>query len=349
MWTRAFRAGAALLLAGILANSAGAKPPDLPVNYQDTFSPITNSEVIAQVPNNYEVPPPDPLLPIPLGEPRYEDGGVFADITGFIYMSESIHASKCVASGSDQIEDSTADVARMLTARRIFHVGERCLRKGDLDMAANCYQEVHLLTPTSRYGQIAMERLSEIESRKTDAANSEEQESVQTEAPDASKLNSAREMYRIGQRCLKAGDLDMAFNCFHETRLICPNCRYALLAARGLRQIEALRTSDETAEPDEGQEAPGTEPEDQAAAPTAGPIAKPVKKKFLLKGMPQFLNEWNVEKPQIKFIEGSSWFTPEGGLQQDWHPSNELGLPLYVSPAPGRLTIKQECPWPVDE
>jgi len=41
-----------------------------------------------QEPNNYEVPPPDPMLPLPLGMPRYEDGGFF--FAGeFLYMMQT--------------------------------------------------------------------------------------------------------------------------------------------------------------------------------------------------------------------------------------------------------------------
>jgi hypothetical protein len=42
----------------------------------------------AQDPNNYEVPPADPVLPIPLGMPRYEDGGLY--FAGeFLYMMQT--------------------------------------------------------------------------------------------------------------------------------------------------------------------------------------------------------------------------------------------------------------------
>jgi hypothetical protein len=414
MWNRAWSASgaAALLLAGVMVSSAAAKPPDLPVSYHDTFTPY--AEVVAQEPNNYELPPPDPELPIPLGMPRYEDSGLYflggeylkSDDNGItVHFSrdqecgsvvsvmqriwnaltsilngtyeaqegtagaseeaenDSTDQSTCPAttteqpsqecpeasSGSCQDVDSTVDVAKMLTARRIFQIAERCLNKGDLDMASSCFQEVHLLAPTSRYGQRAIERLSQIESRKAQTGDAEEQDQQQTQPSDLNKLNAAREMYHIGQRCLQAGDLDMAFNCFHETKLICPGSRYAHLAVRGLRQIEALRTTDEAAEPDDGQETPSSEPQDQATCPMPGPIAKPVKKKKL-KGIRRVLGGTGADKPRFDIIEGSSGTAAiPVSTQSTCEEEAAKDHLLYVSPPARRLTIKQEYPKPSDE
>jgi hypothetical protein len=51
-------------------------------------------------------------------------------------------------------------------------------------------------------------------------------------------------MYLIGERCRRTGDLDMAENCYQETKLLCPGCDYARKAERRLRQVRALRTSE---------------------------------------------------------------------------------------------------------
>jgi hypothetical protein len=50
-----------------------------------------------QVPNNYEVPPPDPLLPLPLGMPRYEDGGFYAAAEFLYFMQTNPIAAQNVA------------------------------------------------------------------------------------------------------------------------------------------------------------------------------------------------------------------------------------------------------------
>jgi hypothetical protein len=66
----------------------------------------------------------------------------------------------------------------------MFLIAERCRRQGDLDMAANCYQETHLLCPDCVYGRKAIERLHALETRRvteTAPAEAEEQESPKPE------------------------------------------------------------------------------------------------------------------------------------------------------------------------
>src|ERR1700757_1228032 len=59
--------------------------------------------------------------------------------------------------------EPSAQDARISGARRLYLIGERCRREGDLDMAINCYHEVGLLTPHNVYGRKARRRLHEIE------------------------------------------------------------------------------------------------------------------------------------------------------------------------------------------
>jgi hypothetical protein len=58
-------------------------------------------------------------------------------------------------------------------AQRIFEIGERCRRNGEYGKARTCYQQVHLLTPTTLHGRVAIVRLIEIEERMRES--SEEQ------------------------------------------------------------------------------------------------------------------------------------------------------------------------------
>lgn len=48
-------------------------------------------------------------------------------------------------------------------ARRLFHRAESLQRAGKLEEARIAYQNVHLISPTSIYGQKAMERIHAIE------------------------------------------------------------------------------------------------------------------------------------------------------------------------------------------
>jgi hypothetical protein len=72
-------------------------------------------------------------------------------------------------------------------ARRLFEAGDRCRRAGDYDAARARYQEAHLLSPTSHYGQLSIQRLMELESN---AGGAEEQEPAT--APDGGKNDSFR-------------------------------------------------------------------------------------------------------------------------------------------------------------
>jgi hypothetical protein len=329
---------AALLVAGFVA-SAQAKPPDLPVNVWDIFTPPDQASqgsqgVAAQTPETYEVPPEDPVLPLPVGWPQYEDGGFYYDGTGFQYYwqpnpnqgcpclqvfqtiwqavssalygtgesqggpnrtadeaeYESVHANApAPAQGNAAagrpgkppadvrlLGDAAANTGKVLAARHVFAIGERSLRKGDLDMAYSCYQEVHLLAPTSRYGLRAIDRMGEIEARRAASGNAEQSEAPvmppASDTPgqgetrdqgqsDSGNLAAARTMFQIGERCQRNGDLDMARNCYDETRQMAPHSRYGRLAARRITQIDALRSaeeaSDETGEPTP---APGSQP-----------------------------------------------------------------------------------------
>jgi hypothetical protein len=60
-------------------------------------------------------------------------------------------------------EADVDEPVRVEQARAMFAIGERCRRLGDLDKARTCYEETHLLSPTSRYGRLAMQRLAEID------------------------------------------------------------------------------------------------------------------------------------------------------------------------------------------
>jgi hypothetical protein len=76
-------------------------------------------------------------------------------------------------------QPAKADDGRPSGARRLYLIGERCRRTGDLDMAVNCYHEVDLLSPHGPYGRKARRRLHAIELQRIShptSGDAEEQE-----------------------------------------------------------------------------------------------------------------------------------------------------------------------------
>jgi hypothetical protein len=58
---------------------------------------------------------------------------------------------------------------KQLQARVLFEIAERCLRRGDLDKARTCYEEVHLLAPETAAGWQAIQRLADIDNARASA------------------------------------------------------------------------------------------------------------------------------------------------------------------------------------
>ena len=83
-------------------------------------------------------------------------------------------AEEVARPGSDFSPVSAADAPRLMEARHLFEVAERCRRKGDVAKARTCYEEVHLMCPTSRYGRLAIDRLQELEQASIDATEEQD-------------------------------------------------------------------------------------------------------------------------------------------------------------------------------
>jgi hypothetical protein len=413
MSKRLYSAAVALLVVGGLAAVAHAKPPDLPVSFEDFFGsaqPVAQEQQVAQqVPNNYyEVPPPDPDLPLPLGWQKYESSSPLfteADAWKQVEQQDNLHATSdsedpcpCLceafqqlwhsvsaymganaANDSDDSEaadadskpvddaqpetaapakharkhrkprskpqtlslgDTTEDVQKMLAARRMYQIGQRCARTGDLDMARNCFQETHLLAPTSRYGRHAIDRLSEIELRQAtdETSDAEQQEQPSERATQANQRRSARQMYRIGQRCQRAGDHDMAINCFTEAKLLCPNGTYGRLAAQRLDEIEAQHAADEQAEPCEEPAAAPPGDEDEASSADKPSDAR------LAEGVEEGLEGATAPvKPALELVEKPESAAPAiDSAEEQEDEATDTDRPLYVDPPARKLTIKEE-------
>jgi hypothetical protein len=165
----AWSACVALVALGLSFQSAGhAKPPDLPVDlgvdFEQTDSPRT----------------------ITLG---------YDFLSGNLLLSFSMPwklvlpwqaaPKEQTQTDSKVDEGATPQAVRRQQARALFAIGERCLKNGNLDKARTCYEEAHLLAPETRVGRRAIERLSEIDNKRTIPVNGagEEQEPVAPAAP----------------------------------------------------------------------------------------------------------------------------------------------------------------------
>jgi hypothetical protein len=81
------------------------------------------------------------------------------------------------------------------------------------------------------------------------------------------RLAGARRLYRIGERCRREGDFDMAVNCYNETHLLAPNSVYGRKAQERLKKIQAPHAADPVSGDAETQEPPRPMPQRRAASP----------------------------------------------------------------------------------
>jgi len=136
---RRCRAAVPVALAVAVNSFAGAKPPDLPSASREAVAPQAGSRQVEIGDQDRESKPLEaeqiPVMPTEVEVIRAKPAVVDVD-------------------------------PRLAGARRLYLIGERCRRQGDLDMAVNCYHETHLLCPLSSYGRKASQRLMEIEARR---------------------------------------------------------------------------------------------------------------------------------------------------------------------------------------
>jgi len=62
-----------------------------------------------------------------------------------------------------------APTAEEKLANKMFHEGEACERVGEFEKARFCFQQAHMLAPTSKLGRKAIDRLQQLEERMRDA------------------------------------------------------------------------------------------------------------------------------------------------------------------------------------
>ncbi len=154
-------------------------------------------------------------------------------------------------------------------ARRMYLIGERCRKAGDLDMARNCYEESYRICPVGAYADRATWRLEQVKAARAARDQSdiaEEQEAKEqpaTSAPrpasglirecddDVRRLGETRKMYFFGEYCRRSGDVEMAYRCYKEAHQICPSCSYGRKALTRMQQIDADRRGAGAAEEQE--------------------------------------------------------------------------------------------------
>jgi hypothetical protein len=145
------------LLSTVSGTSSAAKPPDLPVDQGVTC------------PEGRESDPSAPKRPaLPGGR---EEMPVVVDVVMPALLPRLL---------AEVLQPRPAETAQPANrdeeARHIFRIGEQCQRQGDLDKARTCYEEAHLLSPTSRHGRLAMQRLHELEQGRGSGGGEEQEE-----------------------------------------------------------------------------------------------------------------------------------------------------------------------------
>jgi predicted TPR repeat methyltransferase len=188
-----------------------ARPPDLPVDTKEICAP-------AQAPRYIPPPPQFPL-------------------------SRELEALERAAASQNIEPKKEIDARRLAEAGRMFRIGERCLRAGDVDMAVNCYQETELLCPGSGYARLAAQRRRQLQA--TAEPPLPRSDVIRETDADLERLNDARVMYEIGQRCERGGDLDSAQRCYEEAHRICPASRFGKEALVRVLALEKLRATEE--------------------------------------------------------------------------------------------------------
>jgi len=153
---RRCRAAVPVALAVAVSSFAGAKPPDLPTVSREAVAPQAGSRQVDVVDPDCEDKPLETAVPV----------------ERLTVMPTEIEVIRVKPVGVDKDP-------RLAAARRLYLIGERCRREGDLDMAVNCYHETHLLCPASGYGRKARQKLKQVEARRAAVpapAEAEEQE-----------------------------------------------------------------------------------------------------------------------------------------------------------------------------
>ncbi len=153
--------------------------------------------------------------------------------------------------------DPTANQNDAAGSRRMYLIGQRCLKDGDIKTAIACFTEAQLRCPICPHGKKASQRLAEIEMQKSESEEAEPRKGQEILGPSSSqicprlrnrkptrqefrlrRLGRAQKMFHQGQKCLAKRDYDQALVYFQKTRRLCPRSDYAVRAAWHLRNLK---------------------------------------------------------------------------------------------------------------
>jgi hypothetical protein len=169
----------AALLAALCSSAAGsvslAKPPDLPIEQDITVpegrEPAGSGDLFDALREAVQKARIEIDLVLPGG-----DGPVMLDMVVPTLLpqllAEGLRRQMMEPAPSIDELDPSSDQGEQ--ARQMFEEGERCRRQGNATRARTCYEEAHLLSPTSRFGRLAIQRLDALD-RVNDSAEEQEE------------------------------------------------------------------------------------------------------------------------------------------------------------------------------
>jgi hypothetical protein len=254
---------------------AFAKPPDLPVDLQAYYRNLA----LQQGQQQHQAPRPSPLLP-PASDPTAEQ---VRELEGDAQEAQEApeYACPCLdgccvefleilskiaeAMAGDQAEEAEAPESEVIEVMpkekkpaledgfyRVVEGGEHIVaiareRLGDGARWAEIYRLNPDLNPGTPIPAGTILRMPETEV----IGKKVEQLSL------SPRHAQAKHLYRVGERCRRQGDLDMARNCYEEVCRIAPKSSYSILASAQLVRMKGQANREPPArDAGETQEAP---------------------------------------------------------------------------------------------
>jgi hypothetical protein len=146
----------------------------------------------------------------------------------------------------DLIHETAVDVHKVDETKRMFRLGERYERDGDMTNAYSCFNEASIICPACSYGQKALNKVRELDRIKAEEQSDdgfEEQEPPIANPKamsdsDWQKREEARHLYELGEHCRVGGDLRMAVDFYQDAREVSPDSYYGQRAMQRISRIE---------------------------------------------------------------------------------------------------------------
>jgi tetratricopeptide (TPR) repeat protein len=233
---------ALVLSAFLFAAVTWSKPPDLPLDIRETCAPPCSAPVT-----------PDFGMPAD-GQTGSTSQTRQVNVTWDVVVPAQAQreAAREEWFTAEEKEDQahTNSNYRQYAANRFYEIAKQCEAKGDLAMARNCYEEATRMCPDCEAAKRASQRLVALANswQGTEAGvEAEEEPPAKNEInparrDEARRMVQAQQMYQLGQRYQRVGDLDNAYRCYRDAHAYCPDCRCAQDALNRMRQIDATKS-----------------------------------------------------------------------------------------------------------